>query len=522
MKPLEKMLVSLLTLCVVVLAIRIDAARILTVIPSPSISHQVVFRPLTLELVKRGHEVVVITTDPMFPKGKAPANLTEIDVRNVSYSIIRDSLLKTMSQMSPNDVVGQTEQGMRTINTVFEQQLQTSEVKEIIRGKQHFDLIFVEAFVRQALAFSHVYKAPVILLSSFGAMPGTYEALGVPTHPLLYPTPFHRRLHNLTFWEKINELYTHFRLLRLMKANEEKEHEMLRKYFGEDLPSINELLNNVDMYFVNVHPIFEGNFPVPPSVVHIGGIHQKPQTELPEDLKSYLDSSKHGVIYISFGSNVDPANLPPETIQMFIRVLSKLPYDVLWKWNTDELPGRTPNIRISKWFPQSDLLRHPKIKLFITQGGLQSTDEAITAGVPLVGMPVFGDQPYNTEKYVLLKIGVKLHVESVTEDEFRNAINTVIGDKSYKKNIQNFNSLMRDEPQQPLERAVWWTEYVLRHSGAKHLRAPAANISWAEYLLLDFFSTLLLGLCVLVSIVIITLYQLYSFYTNSSVKLKTK
>ncbi|KAJ8708784.1 hypothetical protein PYW08_010166 [Mythimna loreyi] len=49
-----------------------DAARILAVYPVPSISHQVTFRPITMELVKRGHEVVVITADPMFKKGEAP------------------------------------------------------------------------------------------------------------------------------------------------------------------------------------------------------------------------------------------------------------------------------------------------------------------------------------------------------------------------------------------------------------------------------------------------------------------
>lgn len=59
---------------------------------------------------------------------------------------------------------------------------------------------------------------------------------------------------------------------------------------------------------------------------------------------------------MSFGTNTDPSLLPPEKIQTFVRVFSKLPYDVLWKWNEDELPGRSKNIRIGKWFPQSDLL----------------------------------------------------------------------------------------------------------------------------------------------------------------------
>lgn len=39
---------------------------------------------------------------------------------------------------------------------------------------------------------------------------------------------------------------------------------------------------------------------------------------------------------------------------------------------------------------------------------------------------------------------------------------------------------MTDLPQTSLERAVWWTEYVLRN-GAAHLRAPSANMTWVDY-----------------------------------------
>lgn len=75
-----------------------------------------------------------------------------------------------------------------------------------------------------------------------------------------------------------------------------------------------------------------------------------------QDLKNYLDSSKNGVIYLSFGTNVLPSLLPVDKIKMIARVFSQLPYDVVWKWNNDELPGQSKNIRISKWLPQSDLL----------------------------------------------------------------------------------------------------------------------------------------------------------------------
>lgn len=41
-----------------------------------------------------------------------------------------------------------------------------------------------------------------------------------------------------------------------------------------------------------------------------------------------------------------------------------------------------------------------------------------------------------------------------------------------------------------LEKAVWWSEYVIRHGGTRHLRSPTADISWFEYLLLDVVAVL--------------------------------
>lgn len=81
-------------------------------------------------------------------------------------------------------------------------------------------------------------------------------------------------------------------------------------------------------------------------------------------MKTYLDGSKHGVIYMSFGTNVNPSQLPADRIALFNKVFSKLPYDVVWKWDKDSMPGKADNVKIVKWVPQSDLLR--KKIFFIT------------------------------------------------------------------------------------------------------------------------------------------------------------
>lgn len=54
-----------------------------------------------------------------------------------------------------------------------------------------------------------------------------------------------------------------------------------------------------------------------------------------------------------------------------------------------------------------------------------------------------------------------------------------------------------DQPMTGLERAIWWTEYVIRHKGAKHLRSPALDIPSYQYFLLD-----VIGFCLLVVLIV--------------------
>lgn len=65
---------------------------------------------------------------------------------------------------------------------------------------------------------------------------------------------------------------------------------------------------------------------------------------------------------------------------------------------------------------------HPNVKLFITQGGLQSIEEAIAYKVPILGIPLFGDQFHNVKRVQHLGIGVEVNFETVTKEILVNAV----------------------------------------------------------------------------------------------------
>jgi UDP:flavonoid glycosyltransferase YjiC (YdhE family) len=75
-----------------------------------------------------------------------------------------------------------------------------------------------------------------------------------------------------------------------------------------------------------------------------------------QDLQKYLDEAPHGVIYFSMGSNLQSSLMPESKRNAFLGAFSKLKQHVLWKWESDMLPGQPSNVKLGKWLPQSDIL----------------------------------------------------------------------------------------------------------------------------------------------------------------------
>jgi glucuronosyltransferase len=84
--------------------------------------------------------------------------------------------------------------------------------------------------------------------------------------------------------------------------------------------------------------------------------------------------------------------------------------------------------------------------------------------------------------------------------------------------MKRLSAVLRDQPQTPLDRAVYWTEYVIRHKGAPHLRSAAADLSWYQYLLLDVMLVLAIGALLAVLISYLALRTLYKILTRKPTK----
>ncbi|KAD6454739.1 hypothetical protein E3N88_09445 [Mikania micrantha] len=115
------------------------------------------------------------------------------------------------------------------------------------------------------------------------------------------------------------------------------------------------------------------------------------------------DKPKKSVVYVSFGSS---SQLGSEQMKEIAWGLSDSNVNFLWvvrKEEEEKLPNEIMEKKLTgkgmvvTWCRQLDVLAHESVGCFITHCGFNSILEAISLGVPMVGMPQWSDQITNAK-----------------------------------------------------------------------------------------------------------------------------
>ncbi|ACI28734.1 agip32 [Agrotis ipsilon multiple nucleopolyhedrovirus] len=492
---------------------RAAPARILAVFPTPAYSHHSVFKVYIRALVERGHEVVVIkSTNRISYTDELPLYSNEDDDRDlrrniteIDASLSQDYFKRLMKQAGVfrkrglvADSGTVTAHNYVSLVRMISDQFDLPDVKSFLDKRQHlkFDVLITEAFIDYALVFSHLFgDIPVIQISSGYAVAENFETMGaVSRHPVYYPNLWRDKFSGLNVWDMINEIYVELRLQNEFSKLADEQNRLLKRQFGADTPTVQELRNRVQLLFVNTHAVFDNNRPVPPSVQYLGAMHlvDKRPKPLFGMVRELLDNATEGAVYVSFGSGISTDEMESEFIEMLLRTFRALPYTILWKYD-GFLTNLPPNVFIQSWFDQYNLLHHKNVRAFVTQGGVQSTDEAIDALVPLVGMPMMGDQAFNTNKYIELGIGRVVDTVHVDAFQLTEAITDVAQNPTFRKRLNELRHFIRHQAVSPIHKAIWYTEHVINTSngGGTMLKTKAANVNYSDYIMSYIFVPLI-------------------------------
>ncbi|OMO73983.1 UDP-glucuronosyl/UDP-glucosyltransferase [Corchorus capsularis] len=169
------------------------------------------------------------------------------------------------------------------------------------------------------------------------------------------------------------------------------------------------------------------------------------------------------VIYVAFGSS-SLLYLPAKLMEAIATALKNSNRPFLWVVKQSEFPradgaGQLPlgfeeetkhQGLIVPWSPQTKVLAHPSIACFITHCGWNSMSETLAAGVPVIALPQWTDQPTNAKLFVdVFKVGLRLNPSpdgGIVKEELEKCIREVLsGPKSeeFKKNVVRLKQAAR-------------------------------------------------------------------------------
>ncbi|XP_030747029.1 UDP-glucuronosyltransferase 1-6-like isoform X1 [Sitophilus oryzae] len=456
--------------------------KLLIVFPVPARSHYILGNSLSKGLANLGHDVTFIAA---FSEPNPPKTLKQIVLKELGE--VRDEQPRNMFEMADISPFFQIFflNGIGAMMT--ERVLEHPDTQKLLHSNEKFDAVIMEQFMSDALtALGHHFNAPLIVFSTLGANRWVNNLVANPEPASYVPDLFlSTSSEEMAFTERAyNLIFGMVAQLNLYYLVYPKQKKIAEKYFP-GIPDFEKIHSNVSLVLLNSHESIGQPVPHVPNMIDIGGYHVQPPKALPKDLQDFMDSAKEGIIYFSMGSNLVPSQMPIRTKNVILKVLGSRKEKVLWKWDEDQLENKPANVKISKWFPQQDILAHPNCKLFITHGGLLSTTETVTMGVPILAFPIFGDQKLNAKRAESLGFGKSLEFSSITEEELASTLNELLSNPKYKKNAKLRSQLLKDRPVKPIELADYWIKYVVKYGGAPHLRVAGIRLPFYKYWFLD-------------------------------------
>ncbi|XP_051511990.1 UDP-glucuronosyltransferase 2A2-like isoform X1 [Myxocyprinus asiaticus] len=363
----------------------------------------------------------------------------------------------------------------------------------------NFDLMLTDPVNGGGVVLAHYLHLPIVFNVRWTIHGEAH--FGIAPSPLSYvPYPLSQLTDNMTFLQRTyNMLFYGIRIFLYKRIVGPHYSALCNRYFGSDLDYF-ELFQAADIWLMRVDFVFEFPRPTMPNVVYIGGFQCKPAKDLPKDLENFVKSSgEHGVIIMSLGTLV--GQLPIDIADEIAAAFAQFPQKVIWRYTGERPSTLGNNTLLVNWFPQNDLLGHSKTRVFVSHGGTNGLFEAIYHSVPVVGLPLVFDQEDNLSKMRYKGVAKVLDIATIDRHVFKKALQEVLNEPSYKKNIQRLSSLHRDTPLKPLDSALFWIEFVMRHKGAAHLRTDSYKMPWYSYYSVDVVVFLVLIVSLVVCII---------------------
>ncbi|XP_053679069.1 UDP-glucosyltransferase 2-like, partial [Anopheles nili] len=440
----------------------------ISTVASPS--HFLWTEKLSKNLAKKGYNVTLLN---IFKEGTEP-NLYFLKLDDVYNELKIDDPIDflTLHKMSPYELIASFAE---LEYTVCKLALTSVNLSHLISYPKNFtfDLILHDHLAGPCLLFllERFNNPPLVLASASNIIPSSEYLVS----SLFSPGPVLSHLYDSTLPMRFLEKnYNYF--LRAYEYFSKKYYfnTKIDQLVACHFPNINSVsLLESTAVFVLVNSIAILEPYEPPRIwrfVNVGGLHinlPKPFDKNQFQITHQSSKKYEKYVYISFGSNVQILSFDNIISQSIIEVARSMPHvKFLWKIDFSAQPVNNDlpeNIVTANWFPQNDLLGSGTVDVFVTHGGLLSVQEAVWYGIPMLGIPNYGDQYQNVQRIVWMGLGTKLLLEEITSNKLSEHLLELINNERYKHRLNLMSRFIRDEQITPQARAIWILEWVIRN-----------------------------------------------------------
>ncbi|KAG5668618.1 hypothetical protein PVAND_016553 [Polypedilum vanderplanki] len=431
----------------------ITTSNILVIFDNPYYSHELILKSTILKLAQNGHNVTVFST---FLNFSEDPNITRYAFENPGAAIHK-KLLKG-ENLNPLLLLKLL---IEEAYKVFKNNINQKDLKKIFKERLKFDLVMIESSSTPMMSIAHYLDCPLIYIFASFTPPILYEmSSGNKFEPAVHRLfdVLNGKDGKLTFFER---LWSFIEQIFAGKAILVFKDMLYKKYFMEEIHGLEDYSYSKDImpkiklsisaskimsYFGRIYPV------LPQKILQIHSTHLKisqEMTKIDENLEKFLKNSTKDIILISFGSIVQLDQLTVNLTSILLSTIQEFSNDFnfIWKIGKKDKILSTENLFVSSWLPIIEILKNPKVKLFINHGGTRSIEEAIDCKVPMISIPIFLDHFINSEFIEIGKIAKMLKLNSLENHKILvNAIEEMKENyEIYKKNIENLNEIVNDE-----------------------------------------------------------------------------
>ncbi|KAM3611956.1 uncharacterized protein V6R79_026395 [Siganus canaliculatus] len=363
--------------------------------------------------------------------------------------------------------------------------------------RERYDIIILDAFNPCSFILAHKLGVPYIAF-----YPGTLNgplSIALPS-PVSYIPVFGSQLSDhMSLSGRVKNLFYSFLAPVGQAVMWSAFREVAERHLASGSPpgGLEELYQGAELWAFNTDFSLEFPQPLMPYSVLVGGLLNKPANPPEQDLQLWISNfGEAGFIVVTLGSMVSSVEVEPLLKEM-VAGFSRISQGVLWRYDPKRWPphiDKPPNLRLRDWLPLNDLLGHEKMRLFISHGGQNSLLQAVYHAVPVLAIPLFGDQFDNVVRAETKGLGLTIKPTHITGELLGSTIQTLLQDVRFKSSARSLSRIHRSNPVPPALRFIQWVEHILHNSGGAHLRPVSLMQPWYQRYLLDIMLLFSLGL----------------------------